>query len=797
MEEGITVEGPGEFEDALIKLEFDRVRQRVVRYAASESGIELLRAQPIMTSHAQIRSELAAVSEMKRLLEEDEELSLAGIHPVAVPIQKAAIEGTVLLSRELVQISSTLKAARVVRSFAARRREAFPILWQTAEPLYTDKVLEYNIDQAIDETGAVKANASKELLSVRRSISEKYEQLRKRLESILRNVSDLGFSQDEIITTREGRMVIPVKSEHKNRVHGFIHSASSSGATVFIEPSETLELNNEIRSLQFQEQREIERILRALTEQVGSAKNVLIANLKTLAVIDALHAKAKYSMEILGIEPMVTEQGPIILVQARHPVLLMNHGYKATVPLDLELGKEYNTLVISGPNAGGKSVAMKCVGLLALMAQAGMHIPASDQSQVRVFKRCFVDIGDEQSIENDLSTFSSHLRHLKDFAGHADRDSLVLIDEIGSGTDPGEGGALAAAILEWLTHRGAYTVATTHHGFLKVFAYETEGVENGAMEFDQATLTPTYRFRSGIPGSSYALEMAQRLGFEDLLMRRSRELLGHQQAKLDTLIAELEASAQRYRKDMETMAAERAQLDGLIGNYEEKISSLSREIKEQKRRAVEEAERIVQRANATIERSVREIRETRAAPEAVKSVRAEVSQLKEELSAQRREVAESIEPEMTLTLDVGSHVRLQEGSDPGEIVSLAPDGKTAVVVFGNVKMRVPVTDLRAARQRPAQRPVRTEGTEKPSAPETELDIRGLTGDEALPMVDKFIDDAVLAGLHRIDIIHGKGTGALRKKVTEFLSQHPRVKAHRLGEWNEGGTGATVVELTEE
>ena len=797
MEEGRTGEIIGSFDDAMVKLEFDRVRQRVIRYAASESGIELIRSQRIMTSAGQIRGELAAVSEMKRLLEEDEELSLAGIYPVLVPIQKAAVEGTVLLSKELVQISSTLKAARIVRSFAARRRETFPLLWQTAEPLHTDKVLEYNIDQAIDESGVVRENASRELLSVRRSISEKYEQLRKRLESILRNVTDLGFSQDEIITTREGRMVIPVKSEHKNRVHGFIHSASASGATVFIEPSETLELNNEIRSLQFQEQREIERILRLLTEQVGRVKEALVANLRILAVVDALHAKAKYSMEILGVEPEVTERGPIVLLNARHPVLLMNHGYQATVPLDLELGDEYTTLVISGPNAGGKSVAMKCVGLLVLMVQSGMHIPASDQSKVRAFRKCFVDIGDEQSIENDLSTFSSHLRHLKDYAEHADQESLVLIDEIGSGTDPGEGGAIAAAILEWLTRRGACTIATTHHGFLKVFAYETAGVENGAMEFDQATLTPTYRFRSGIPGSSYALEMAQRLGFDDMLMKRSRELLGHQQAKLDTLIAELEASAQRYRKDVETMAAEKGTLDGLVKKYEAKISSLSKEIKEQKRRAVEEAERIVERANATIERSVREIRETRAAPEAVRIVRQEVSLLKEELSSQRKEVFEPAEPETPSTLDVGSHVRLQEGSDTGEIVSLAPDGKTAVVVFGIVKMRVPVGDLRAARERPARRPERMEASEKPLAPGHELDIRGLTGDEALPLVDKFIDDAVLAGLHRIDIIHGKGTGALRKKVTEFLSQHPRVKAHRIAEWNEGGTGATVVELTEE
>jgi len=782
------------FAPALAKLEFERIRQRVLRYASSDPGREFLSGVGILDSVEAIRRELDRVTEVKRLLEEEEGCPLEGIYAIRSSVQKAAVEGTVVQPRELAQIASTLRAARLVRSFVAKRRERYPLLWQSSELLYNDKVLEFNISQAIDETGAVRAGASRELQSIRRGIAERYDQLKKRLEGILKTVSDLGFSQEEIITTREGRMVIPVKAEHKNRVHGFIHSASSSGATVFIEPTETLELNNEIRSLQFQEQREIERILRGLSVQVGAAKDEIVATVDLLAVLDSLHAKAKYSIEILGVAPEVSAAGPVNLVEARHPILLINHGFAGTVPLDLAIGDGYTTLVISGPNAGGKSVAMKCVGLLILMVQAGLHIPASDRSRVRVFRKVFVDIGDEQSIESDLSTFSSHLANLKQIAEQADADSLVLIDEIGSGTDPSEGGAIAAAVLEWLTQRGATTIATTHHGYLKVFAFETPGVENGAMEFDQENLTPTYRFRSAVPGSSYALEMAQRLGFDPALMARSRELLGEEQTRLEMLITDLEASAQKYRKDAEDMAREKTRAEELVRQYEEKIGALSREIRETKRKALEEARQIVDRANTVIEQSVREIREKAADKSATKAVRDEVARLRQEIMEQKEEIAPAPVPaEMT----VGSNVTVNEGSDTGEVVSLSPDGRNAVVVFGSVKMRIPVADLRPARrrERPTERSTNVQ-EEKLATVQRDLDLRGLTGEEAIPLVDKFLDDAVLAGLHRIDIIHGKGTGALRKKVTEFLSTHPRVKSFRLGEWNEGGTGATVVELQE-
>jgi len=786
-----------QFSAALSKLEFDTVLHRVIRYAQSDPGRDLLATLSVSTSLDEIRRRLGEVTEMKRLLEEEEALPLDGIYDVRAALSKSKIEGTLLLPRELLEIGRSLRSARVLRGFATKRKEKFPLFWKNASRLHTDKVLEFNIDQAIDESGAVRNDASKDLASVRRSIAERYEQLKKRLEGILGTVTELGFSQDEIITTREGRMVIPVKAEHKNHVPGFIHSASSSGATVFVEPAETLELNNEIRSLQFQEQREIRRILRLLTIQVAEFANILLQNLDLLAEIDALQAKGRYSIEILGVEPGVTAEGPLRLVQARHPILLLNHGFQGTVPLDLKLGDGYNTLVISGPNAGGKSVALKCVGILVLMTQSGLHIPVGDETQMRVFESVFVDIGDEQSIESDLSTFSSHLSHLKQIARDAGRESLVLIDEIGAGTDPAEGGALAATILEHLAAQGAFTVATTHQGSLKVFAHEAPQIENGAMEFDQSTLNPTYRFKAGVPGSSYALEMAGRIGFDQNLMNRARELMGERETQLETLIAQLEATAQRYRTDMEDLQSQKTQLDIMVREYEERIASLSKELRTLKKQALEEAQQIVDEANAVIERSVKEIRESVADRETVKVLRRDVEALKQRITSHHRALqVESADAENAIPVAVGSVVRLRNGSDSGEVLNLSEDGRSAEVLFGTIRMRVPITDLRASKRPPTRT---TEGAlitspDRLTTVQRDLDLRGMTGDEALPLIDKFIDDACLAGLHRIDIIHGKGTGALRKKVSSFLEKHPRVKTFRLADWNEGGTGATVVEL---
>jgi len=782
------------FDQAATKLEFEKVRQRILRYARSEPGREAIHSISISPSLPEIQNELSTVTEMKRLLEGEGEFPLNEIFPIQSAVHKASIAGTVLSSRELLQIAATLRVGRELRSFLSSRSDKYPLLWQIVSSLHVHKVLEFNIEHAIDEAGAVRANASKELQSLRRFIAEKYDQLRRRLEAILKGVSDQGFSQEDIITTREGRMVIPVKAEHKNRVPGFIHSASASGATVFIEPTETLDLNNEITGLQFQEQREIQRILADLTRQVGEVRDELLHDLGIIARLDALHAKAKYSIEVLGVQPVITELGPIRMKNARHPILVATHGYTATVPLDLELGDAFHTLVISGPNAGGKSVAMKCVGLLTLMMQAGIHVPASDQTTLRVFKKIFVDIGDDQSIENDLSTFSSHLANLRDIAAASDGDSLVLIDEIGSGTDPTEGGAIAASVLESLTQRRSYTIATTHQGLLKVFAHESPGVENGAMEFDQATLRPTYRFRSGVPGSSFALEMANRLQLSEAILSRAREFLGHQQTRLESLISELESSTQQYRKDLQAILEKETRLNQLVKEYESKLADQAKQLRRMKQDALSEATAIVQKANSAIEQSIREIRESSAERHVVAKARDRISQVKREIE-QSMEIPQEELQEVNEAIAVGTFVQLKGGTETGSVESLTSDKRMAFVAFGNVRMKVGVADLIPVVSKPSSPNKSAVAPVEYSVGQMQdIDLRGMTGDEAIPLVDKFIDNAILSGLHRIDIIHGKGTGALRKKVVDFLTKHPHVRSFRMGEWNEGGAGATVVEL---
>jgi len=783
------------FANALAKLEFGRVLQRIVRYTSSEPGASFLKNIQVHTSPEIITRELSTISEMKLLLESESAIPIDGILPIAPVLQKSSVDGALLSGTEILHVGSTLRASRLIRSFLQRHKEQSPLVWDIAEAIEVDKVLEFNIEKTVDENGDVKPGASKELQTIRRAIAEKYGSLRKKLGDILRRVSDAGFSQEEIITTREGRMVLPVKIEHKNQVSGFIHSASASGATVFIEPTETLDLNNEIRSLQFQEQREINRLLKEITVQIGEARRWLGVNLQTLAHLDAVQAKAKHSIEVVGQPATVTPDGEVVFKGARHPLLLQTHGHAGTVPLDLTLGDQYSTLVISGPNAGGKSVAMKCVGLLVLMIQSGLHVPVAEAS-VRAFRRVFVDIGDDQSVENDLSTFSSHLKNLKEIAENADEHSLVLIDEVGSGTDPAEGSAIAASFLASLTKRGALTIATTHHGMLKLFAHETEGIENGAMEFDHSTLAPTYRFRPGIPGSSFALEMAQRMGLDQTLLDHARILLGPGRVKLDELLTQLEASVQQYEEKLRDARRNESTMQALRLEYESKLKDQSKELREIKRVAVGEAKALVDKANGLIQQAIKEIREREASRDSIKSSGAILDSLRSEIKREGDSVqAEPDTQESGTLLQEGSIVVLEKGSETGEIISM--DRDMATVVFGALKMKVPVAQLVQAKDTKHPRPRGKTGSfEKPEDVQRELDLRGMTGDEALSHVDKFIDSAILSGLNRVDIIHGKGTGSLRKKVSEFLSSHARVRSFRLGDWNEGGMGVTIVDLVD-
>lgn len=776
--------------NAFSKLEFAKVKKHIMRYAVSDLGREHIENLQPSASLPDIKLGLSLVTEMKELLTTDDVLPLEGTTDIRSSVHRASIDNYFLSSEDLRAIASVLSISKKIKVFFARKEDVYPLLYMVVGRIQLDKILEYNIAQAVDDEGKVRDSSSKELSGIRKQMVKKNDTLRKNLQRILKSVAGMDWIQEEIITTRDGRMVIPIKIEHKNRVPGFIHSSSATGQTVFIEPTETLDLNNEIRTLQFDEQREIERILKALTVQVAAAKELIVCNLQTLAQLDFIQAKAKFSIEVLGNEPRVKNDGCTRLEACYHPILLQKHSRNEVVPLAIELGGRVNTLVITGPNAGGKSVSMKTVGLLIVLAQAGCHIPASADSEIRLVTDMFVEMGDEQSIENDLSSFSSHLTHLKYILDYANTSSMVLIDEIGSGTDPSEGGSIAAAVLEHLSMVGCLTIVTTHHGALKTLAYENPRCENGAMEFDQASLTPTYRFRAGIPGSSYAVEMAERLHLPQPIIARAKHLRGSETNMIDKLLSDLERQSQEMRADLKQVKADQQLYMSLRQLYDSKVKFAEKEVKDIKTEAILEAQQLVDKANTTIEKTIREIKEHSASKDVIKSGKEAIRSIEKEFRQAEKTLSDN-KLERT-DFQIGDKVQLRNTASSGEVVG-RPDADHVLVIIGAIKVIVSRDEVQLA-PTGAQEYLRKPAVDLGVAAQREIDLRGMYGDEAIKAIEKFFDQAILSGLNRVNLIHGKGTGALRRKVNEYLKNNRAVKAFRMGEWNEGGSGVTMVDL---
>ncbi len=777
---------------ALRKLEFEKVLERIAIFAHSDPAKDRIRELVPLADAQSIKVLHRQVSETKELITVEGSLPFGELKDIGPALKKLSVEHQVLSAQELLDVAAVLRTSRSLHGFLIKRRASTSSLAAIAERLLSDKIIEYNISQALDEHGAVKDSASKELRAVRNGMAAASDALRRRLNSILRGISDeSNFLQDEIITTRDGRLVIPIKTEFKNRVPGFIHSSSASGSTVYIEPAESLDLNNNLRELQIREQQEILRILHDLTEQVAAIRSPLEASFEALVELDMISAKARYSIDVLGFAPAFADVPRIDLRNARHPVLLQQHARSAVIPLDISMDAAHRTLVITGPNAGGKTVTLKTVGLLCLCAMAGIHIPASPESVVYPFDSFFVDIGDDQSLEQDLSTFSSHLAHLKFMLQRATSRSLVLLDEIGSGTDPAEGGGLAIAFLEAMNARGLITIATTHHGALKAFAHETEGVLNGSMEFDQKALTPTYQFRMGTPGSSYAFELAERIGLPARLLDDARKHVGEERMKLESLILHLEQQSQEFARRLEESNRQQQQLEVQMRTFEQKNMELRREVGTIRKKAAEEVDALIQKARAKIEETIRAIRESNAGKESVQSARQALKSLNEGLRT-ASVIDESQEGALRRNFRVGESVRLRDGKEIGEIVELS--GSKALVAWGPAKLRVSVAELCPAEKAATGATGSTERNDFADEGKNEIDLRGLLGAEAIAQAQSFLDKAYVAGLHRVDIIHGKGTGALRSHVASMLKEYPHIRSFRLGEWNEGGTGVTVVEF---
>jgi DNA mismatch repair protein MutS2 len=789
------VPGTNPFVDAIEKLDFNLVREEIKSFSASLYGKERIEQLTPLVIFAEVQDELQRVSEMIALIQKDDLPPIHGLPDCRAALHRANIDASIITGEDFRDILMVLRVSRELKLFLEKRDQSLLLLSSFAEQLAEDKLLEYHIDRVVDDEGNVKDSASKDLRRIRKEIMDHSSALRRKMDSILKRVTEDQIVQEELVTLRDGRLVLPVKAEYKKQVSGFIHSSSASGQTVYIEPMEALELNNDIRDLQFEEQRELARILEELTKRLRSTLPDLHEALAVYAELDSLYARAKYGNKVQATIPVLQLERRMMIQQGRHPILLQHKKFSDVIPMDINLGDPEKTIVITGPNAGGKSVAMKSVGLFALMTQCGIPIPCAEPTLLPVYEDILVDIGDEQSVENDLSTFSSHVQRLSRIVDTASAKTLVLIDEIGTGTDPSEGSALGASILEYLTRCGGHVIATTHHGMLKAVAHEHEDMLNATMEFDLDSLQPTYRFRSGIPGSSYAFEITRRHGMNPDIIERGREILDTKSNALEQLLVDVERKSQELGKRVRESEASLEKSKTLVTEYEQKLKSVKEETRGMKKQALEEASSIVNNAQALIEHTVKDLRERQASKESIKDsqeqIRQKIDALEHELKTEHDE--KKPEPSMSVDFQEGDVVRMKSGSDTSGVVLTEIENGHVVVVFGSLKMRSSVKDLELIR-RDEEKKERI-STNIISGPEGyEIDVRGKYGDEAVREVDDFIYRAYSAGMQRIEIIHGKGTGALRTRIHNYLAESTIVKEYELASSIQGGSGMTVVTL---
>ncbi len=774
----------------LDKLEFDKVLNYISNYTLTEPGKEsILNLKPTL-DHDEIKLSGKLVSEAKEILIKNIPPPIEYLPELSEDFAQSRIEGSVLSSKKILHILSLSKTSRILLKYLNDNSEIAPYLKSFTNSLFVDKVFEHHIEKIIDENGDIKEKASSKLQEIRKEIRDKQSELTRSISKIMKSLDEEGIVREDYLTLRDGRMVIPVKSEHKRHLRGFIHSESSTGQTVYIEPEQTLELNNTIISLSFSEKREIERLLKELTALIGKRSRELEESYKSITELDSIFARAKYSVEIIGCFPDTNNSKPFFICEARHPVLLKKLGREKTVPLSFKISDE-KVIIITGPNAGGKTVVLKTLGLNLLLLQSGIHIPVHPDSNFHIFENIIVDIGDEQSLEDDLSTFSSHLMNIKSMLEEAGKKSLILIDEIGTGTDPAEGSALAAAILVKLRDLGALTFATTHHGSLKLIAQSEDGFMNAAMEFDHENLSPTYRFKAGVPGSSYAFEIARRIGLQENLLKHAESLIDTDKFKVEQFLVELEEKSNTLQKKLREMELENSRLAGLSNLYKNNLEKLEKEKKEILRLTKTEAKNYLQGINKKIEQVIKELRESNAKHDVIKKAKEIIREAKEEnekLFQQDIEIAEE-----SVDFNVGNLVTIKGTSSSGRILSLDKQKEKAVVQVGDIRMSVFFDELNILKSIPKSENKKTKRYDI-SETDYRLDIRGKRVEETDYEIVRFIDDSYVSGRDRVEILHGKGTGALKKNVKDILEHHEKVKTFYFAPVESGGEGITIVEL---
>ena len=776
-------------------LELDKILEMVAEECSSQDGAQLARElEPVHTA-AEAQWLLGETDAAFVAMAKYGAPSFYGMKNVTNPLRRAQAGGGLGL-RELLDIGATLRTIRGLTQWWGKSGNVTTALTPRFEVLAPNKYLEEKIFTCIVNEEEVADNASPALASIRRKIRAASQRVRDQLDKLIHSQAHQKHLQESIVTQRGGRYVVPVKAEFRGEVPGLVHDTSASGATVFVEPMSVVEANNEIRVLRSDEQDEIARILLELSGEAGSFADSIIESYHYAVELDLIFAKAQVAYKMKAVVPQVGEDGKIALHAARHPLI----AKEKVVPTDITLGVEFDTLIITGPNTGGKTVALKTIGLLTLMAMCGLMIPAGEGSRVAVFRHILADIGDEQSIEQSLSTFSSHMVNIIHIFEVVDNSSLILLDELGAGTDPVEGAALAEAIIQELRGRGVRLACTTHYAELKAYAIQTPGVENGSCEFDVATLRPTYRLLIGVPGKSNAFAITQRLGMDTAIVDRARELVSREGNAFEQVVGRLEEDRRKMEDELEALRASAAQAKANAEASQRLKDEAEAQAKKEIDRARQEAAQIVQKTRQRADALVGELEELR---------RQKNKQLSAEQKARLRsglkELESSSDPVhqrrddnyvLPRPLVVGDEVLLYDIDKEATVLELPKDG-TVLVQAGIIKTRVPLGNVRllSKRQLKKKNPTRTV-TKNVSTPETSssLDLRGQTVEEALMEVDNFLDRASRMHLSQVTIIHGKGTGALRTAVQQHLRRCSQVKSFRLGTYGEGESGVTIAEL---
>ena len=783
-------------------LEYNKIIEMLMDKAESQLGKDLIKELKPLVDIDKIEKLQKETEEALSLLVKRGNPPLYGIHSISYELKRVEIGGSISPGG-LIKVSDSLRVARSLKNFLKETKEDktsnHPIIENLVEKLSIFKHIEDEINNAIINENEISDNASTTLKSIRRQIGIKNDAVKDKLSSIIGSQSNKKYLQDSIVTMREGRYVIPVKSENRSHVPGLVHDMSSSGATVFVEPMAVVELNNQLRELELKEREEIERILAVLSNLVGEQSEYIRDNEYILKELDFIFAKGKLALEMKATKPILNHKGYINIKKGRHPIL----DTKNVVPIDAYIGRDFTSLIITGPNTGGKTVTLKTVGLFTLMGQSGLHIPADFNSEIAVFDQVFADIGDEQSIEQSLSTFSSHMTNIVDILNKVKHNSLILFDELGAGTDPTEGAALAMSILDHLLKLDVRTIATTHYSQLKLYALTTDNVTNASVEFDVETLSPTFKLLIGVPGKSNAFEISKRLGLQDYIIDYARDLISTENVEFEDVLQAMEKDRKAIEVDKIEAEKLKIEIENLRRGLESERNKTSDMREKIIQKAKEEARTILKDAKEESDLIVSELRDislevgrdrNKRIQEAQDMIKTKLGKVEGQLSKDILNVKSKKVPK---NLKIGESVEVLSLGQKGTVLSLPDDNGNVSIQVGVMKVNVQLNTLRRIESQNSEKSIRSSKTimsSKSKTINTEIDLRGMNIEEAIVDIDKYLDDAYIAGLTEVHIIHGKGTGALREGVSSYLRKHRHVKSFRIGKYNEGGDGVTVVEV---